>query len=67
MSIHAVPPGPEQSIKMAGKYVPLCIKVFLVYVFRLCTKNKIKQLNKSLEAKCLVSLDIIDMKMQTLT
>lgn len=64
MSIHTVPSGPEHSLKMAGKYVPLSIKVFLVYVSTLCTKYKIKQLSKSLEAKFLLSLDMTDMKMQ---
>lgn len=81
MSIHTVATGPEENIKMAKTLLPLCIKcvplctivhchvplsikIFLVYF---STKYETKQLNKSLEAKCLVSLDMIDMKMWTST
>lgn len=47
---------------MVHCHVPSSIKIFLV---NFCTKYKAKQLNKSLKAKCLVSLDMIDMKMWT--
>lgn len=47
VSIHKVPPGPEQSIQMTGKYELLSIKVILACVSRLHAKYKMKQLNKS--------------------
>lgn len=43
-------------------HVPLSIKIFLVYF---CTKYRTKQVNKIVEAKFMVSLDMIDMKTWT--
>lgn len=54
--------------KNGCQYVPLSIKnIFGLCIQTVQSKYKIKQPNKSLEAKSLVSLDMIDMKTQTLT